>query len=47
MSNPKRSQVNYTPDNLGEKSVAVDANKGKKMADKSGQHPHIIQTKGE
>ncbi|MCJ8006387.1 acid-soluble spore protein N [Lederbergia wuyishanensis] len=47
MSNPKRGQENFTPDHLGEKQVAVDANKGKKMADKSGQHPHIIQTKGE
>lgn len=47
MSNPKRSQENYTPDHLGEKSVAVDANKGQKMADKSGKHPDIIQTKGE
>lgn len=47
MSKPKHSQENYTPDHPGEKSVAIDANKGKKMADKSGKHPDVIQTKGE
>ncbi|RST73011.1 acid-soluble spore protein N [Siminovitchia acidinfaciens] len=47
MGNPKRGQENFTPDHLGEKSVAVDANKGKKMADKTGQQPIVIQTKGE
>ncbi|HEY4553026.1 MAG TPA: acid-soluble spore protein N [Bacillaceae bacterium] len=47
MSNPKSNQKDYSPDHLGEKPVAVDANKGKKMADKSGHHPQVIQTKGE
>lgn len=47
MGNPKRSQENFTPDHLGEKYVAVDANKGKKMADKTGRQPSLIQTKGE
>ncbi|MBS4217628.1 MULTISPECIES: acid-soluble spore protein N [Bacillaceae] len=47
MSKPKRGPENFTPDHLGEQQVAVDANKGKKMADKSGQHPQYIQTKGE
>lgn len=47
MSKPKRGQENFTPDHLGEKSVAVDANKGRKMADKTGRQPNVIQTKGE
>ncbi|MBS4176908.1 acid-soluble spore protein N [Lederbergia citrea] len=47
MSNPKRHPINFTPDHLGEQSVVKDANKGKQMADKSGQHPQVIQTKGE
>lgn len=47
MGNPKRSQQNFTPDHLGEKSVVIDANKGKKMADKTGREPQVIQTKGE
>ncbi|MFD1706643.1 acid-soluble spore protein N [Siminovitchia sediminis] len=47
MGNPKRSQENFQPDHLGEKPVAADANKGKKMADKTGRKPHVIQTKGE
>lgn len=47
MSNPKHSQENYTTNHLGEKQVAVDANKGKKMATKTGKTPDVIQTKGE
>ncbi|WP_084782271.1 acid-soluble spore protein N [Bacillus niameyensis] len=47
MNKPKHSQENFTTNHKGEKSVAVDANKGRKMADKSGQHPDVIQTKGE
>ena len=47
MSNPKRDQQRYSPEHLGMKPVAVDANKGKKMADKTGRAPDVIQTKGE
>lgn len=47
MSNPKTSQQNFTPDHLGEKPHAPDANKGKQMANKSNREPKLIQTKGE
>lgn len=47
MSKLKHSQQNFTPDHLGEKSVAIDANKGKKMANKTNKSPDVIQTKGE
>jgi len=48
MSNQKKhSQQNYTPDHLGEKNGPSESNKGRKMADKTGQQPDVIQTKGE
>ncbi|MBS4207417.1 acid-soluble spore protein N [Bacillus sp. FJAT-50079] len=47
MSNPKKSQQNFTPDHLGEKEYASKSNNGKKMADKTGREPIVIQTKGE
>lgn len=47
MKNQSRNQQPFTPNNPGGKPVAIDANKGKKMADKTGRHPDVIQTKGE
>lgn len=47
MSKPKRGQENFTPDHLGEKENASKSNKGEQMADKTRQHPDVIQTKGE
>ncbi|MEK3886489.1 small acid-soluble spore protein N [Bacillus sp. FSL K6-3431] len=47
MGNPKRSQQNYTPDNLGEKRNASISNKGEQMANKTDKEPIVIQTKGE
>lgn len=47
MNKQNRNQQNFTPDHPGEKSVAVDANKGKQMADKTGKQPDVIQTKGQ
>ena len=47
MTKPKHSQQNFTPDHLGEKSETPGGNKAKKMADKTGREPQVIQTKGE
>jgi small acid-soluble spore protein N (minor) len=48
MSNPKRGQQNFNPDELGNKtSQKYGGNKGKKFQDTSGKHAQVIQTKGE
>lgn len=44
MTKPKHSQQNFTPDHLGEKSETPGGNKAKKMADKTGREPQVIQT---
>jgi small acid-soluble spore protein N (minor) len=47
MSNPKGSRKHFVPNHLGTQPQAAGGNKGKQMQDKSGQHPQVIQTKGE
>jgi small acid-soluble spore protein N (minor) len=48
MSNPKRNYTKrFRPDHIGTQSREAGGNKGKQMQDKSGQHPQVIQTKGE
>ena len=47
MGNPKRNSQQYQPDHIGMQPREAGGNKGKKMQDQSGQHPKIIQTKGE
>ncbi|MDF2040121.1 acid-soluble spore protein N [Bacillus sp. CMF12] len=47
MSNPKRHPNHFNPNHIGTQSRGFGGNKGKKMQDKSGQHPQVIQTKGE
>ncbi|MTT30631.1 acid-soluble spore protein N [Terrilactibacillus sp. BCM23-1] len=46
MSNPKRHPEKFSPDHLGEQSVAVNSNKGKQMANKSNEEPLYIPPKG-
>ncbi|MCY9218227.1 acid-soluble spore protein N [Bacillus haynesii] len=40
-------QSKFSPSHLGTKPVEYKRNKGKKMHDKSGETPIIMQTKGE
>lgn len=47
MSNPKKHPQAYVPSHLGTQPRTGHGNKGKKMADKSGEHAQVIQTKGE
>ncbi|MFS8650646.1 MAG: acid-soluble spore protein N [Caldibacillus sp.] len=47
MSNPKRFPQGFTPDKVGTQSRDVHSNKGRKMADRTGKYPDVIQTKGE
>lgn len=47
MSNPKTDDRQFRPDYPGIKSRDVHSNKGRKMADKTGKHPIVFQTKGE
>lgn len=47
MSNPKSNQQPFVPQHIGTKPRAAGGNKGKQMQDQSGQHPQVIQTKGE
>lgn len=47
MGNPKSFQKRFSEDHLGTKSRVSHRNNGKQMADKSGQQPQVIQTKGE
>ncbi|MBP3039964.1 acid-soluble spore protein N [Bacillaceae bacterium Marseille-Q3522] len=47
MSNPKKNSKQFVPNHLGTQSKGFGGNKGKKMQDQSGQHPDVIQTKGE
>lgn len=47
MSNPKRDARKFNPNHIGTQGRAAGGNKGKQMQDKSGQHPQVIQTKGE
>ncbi|MFJ7976594.1 acid-soluble spore protein N [Peribacillus sp. JNUCC 23] len=47
MSNPKKDSKHFAPNQTGTKSRAAGGNKGKQMQDQSGQHPQVIQTKGE
>lgn len=47
MSNPKRNPKQFVPNHLGTQSREAGNNKGKKMQDKTGRQPQVIQTKGE
>ncbi len=47
MGNPKKNAKSFVPNHIGTQSRAARANNGKQMQDKSGQHPQVIQTKGE
>lgn len=47
MGNPKKDSKHFVPDHIGTKSRSFGGNKGKKMQDTSGEHPQVIQTKGE
>ena len=47
MSNPKRNSKPFVPSHIGTQHRAAGGNEGKQMQDKSGQHPQVIQTKGE
>lgn len=47
MGNPKKNSEHFAPNHIGTQSRAFGGNKGKKMQDKSGNHPQVIQTKGE
>ena len=47
MTNSNDTQSHFTPNHIGTKSRGFCGNKGKKMQDKSGQQPQVIQTKGE
>lgn len=43
MGNPKSNQQPFVPQH----TRSAGGNKGKQMQDQSGQHPQVIQTKGE
>lgn len=47
MGNPKRDSKHFVPSHLGTQPRGFSGNNGKKMQDKSGHHPQVIQTKGE
>lgn len=47
MSNPKKDSKHFVPSHLGTHPRGFGGNKGKKMQDKSGDQPQLIQTKGE
>ncbi|MBZ5752258.1 MULTISPECIES: acid-soluble spore protein N [Metabacillus] len=47
MTNANNKQNYFNPNHIGTKSRGFGGNKGKKMQDKSGQQPQVIQTKGE
>ena len=47
MGNPKKNSKPFVPSHIGTQSRSAGNNKGKQMQDKSGQHPQVIQTKGE
>ncbi len=47
MSNPKRNNKQFNPNHVGTQQREAGGNKGKKMQDKSGQQPDVMQTKGE
>jgi small acid-soluble spore protein N (minor) len=47
MGNPKKDSKHFRPSHLGTQPIAAGGNNGKKMQDKSGKHPQVIQTKGE
>ena len=47
MGNPKKNSKPFVPNHIGTQSRSAGNNKGKQMQDQSGQHPQVIQTKGE
>ncbi len=47
MGNPKKNSKSFVPNHIGTQSRDAGNNKGRQMADKSGHHPQVIQTKGE
>ncbi|MFC4618740.1 acid-soluble spore protein N [Camelliibacillus cellulosilyticus] len=46
MSNPKTHPEHFVPHHLGEQSRDIHGNKGKKMANKTGEAPNYIPPKG-
>jgi small acid-soluble spore protein N (minor) len=47
MTNSNDKQSHFTPNHIGTKSRGFGGNKGKKMQNKSNEHPQVMQTKGE
>ncbi|AGK53884.1 MAG: sspN [Bacillus sp. (in: firmicutes)] len=47
MGNQKKRSQQFVPEHLGTQPRGFGGNKGKQMQDRSGQHPQVIQTKGE
>ncbi|MFS0782125.1 acid-soluble spore protein N [Bacillus sp. 1P06AnD] len=47
MGNPKKHPQDFVPNHIGTQSRSAGGNKGKKMQDKTGRQPQVIQTKGE
>lgn len=47
MGNPKKDSKHFVPDHIGTQPRTGHGNNGKKMADTSGKHAQVIQTKGE
>ncbi|MGK0698752.1 acid-soluble spore protein N [Priestia flexa] len=47
MGNPKKFAKRFVPDHIGTQPREAGGNNGKKMQDKSGKQPQVIQTKGE
>ncbi|MFY0758693.1 acid-soluble spore protein N [Metabacillus dongyingensis] len=47
MTNSNDKQSHFTPNHIGTKSRGFGGNKGKKMQNKTNEHPQVMQTKGE
>jgi small acid-soluble spore protein N (minor) len=43
----RRNSNHFAPNHIGTKPRGFGGNKGKQMQDQSGEHPDVIQTKGE
>lgn len=46
MANAKNTQSHFNPNHIGTKPRGFGGNKGKKMQNKTNEHPQVIQTKG-
>ncbi|WML44483.1 acid-soluble spore protein N [Neobacillus sp. PS3-40] len=47
MGNPKKDSKHFAPNHIGMQPRGFGGNKGKQMQNKTGEHPQVIQTKGE